>query len=120
MSATQHFSHLLQVGEEVLLEICDAVRAPISSREQTKTGRDLDSLKAFSRCNRRLRGILADDVLRNIAMPKARDWAHAAEHLESIARNDDVPRYTKRFVSTFTAATSRLTRPQMSPCRRCS
>lgn len=95
MSTSQQSSPLLQLGDDVLLEIRDAVKAPTAPK-QTKTGRDLRSLRAFSQCNRRLRRILAPDVLSSIAIPQARDWTHAAEHLAAIAQSDDAPHSTRR------------------------
>lgn len=96
MIQRQQLSPLARLSDDVFLNICDVVTEKTTANDG-KPGRDLQSLKALSQCNRRFRRILAAEIFRSICVFRPESWKRAQGILDSMRQCDDARHCTERF-----------------------
>ena len=87
---------LLEINDDVLLEICDAVKATaLDGHGQTSS--DQKSFKSLSQTNRYLREVMTPDLFKSVRIGIDWDWDKALDAVKSIEKCEAVKDHTERF-----------------------
>ena len=94
----EHKCHFMNISDDVLLEICDAVKADGTPDRKGRPTVDMDSIKALSQCNRKLRATLVPTIFRSIKIDRVGTETNAVSTFNAMEQSENVAEYTENFV----------------------